>query len=104
MPGSSILPVRYSKIVAASDAITWPIMGACDSALGMIEYCIIDHNHIPYSIQFNLGAAIYGPYYFNKEKEGEYMAVGMMKELDISGIVLIIGEFFTIEIVSIYTQ
>lgn len=104
MPGSSILPVRYSKIVAAAEVIVWPIMGTCESTLGMIEYCILDQHQVPVSIQFNLGAAVYGPYQFSNEKEGEYLAVGMKEELDISGIVLIIGEFFTIEIISIYTQ
>lgn len=103
MSGFSILPVRYSKIVAAAESITWPITGTSESSLGMVDYCITAHDHIPVSIQFNLGAAVYGPYYFSDEGEGEFVAVGMKAELDISGVILRIGEWFTIEIVSIYS-
>lgn len=98
-----ILPVRYSKIVAAAETIIWPITGSSDSALGMIDYCITNQGRIPVSIQFNLGAAVYGPYHFSDEGNGEYLAAGMKAELDISGVVLMIGELLTIEIVSIYS-
>lgn len=103
MPGFSILPVRYSKIVAAAEAIVWPITGVSGSAVGMVDYCITECDRIPVSIQFNLGESIYGPYYFIDQGNGEHLAIGMMEELDISGVVLIIGEWVTIEIVSIYS-
>lgn len=102
MPGFSILPVRYSKTVAAAAAITWPITGASESPLGMIDYCITDHDRIPVAIQFKQGEATYGPYYFSTQGNSEYLAIGMMEELDIASVVLIMGEWVTIEMVSIY--
>lgn len=101
--GYCILPVRYSKIVTPADAISWPVTGVSESALGTIDYCITDHDGLPVSIQFNLGTAVYGPYYFHYKGNGEFMALGMKEELEISAVALMFDEYLTIEIISFYS-